>query len=355
MGRLRLHVYTSSKGRSLQRVAYDIARSAGKRPGGFEATVIESPALDPDAIDSCDACIVVTAFDLAWCIPFFFVAYEHLSRGKAALVYATIEGRVMREMVREWVVRDLRYVANSWYTRGKLEEVGARVVDVVHHGVDAGYVRSFRERGERFREQFGKSEVLVGYIAQGHERKGHDLFSQVVREVEARERSVRFVILTDRKGKQHYEGTDALVLDSFGQLDDSMYYAIVNAIDVYAHGSLSEGFGLPVLEAMAAGKPVVHPDYAPLSEITTGTTSVRVPIREILLVRVGGSGILFELKVYDPKAFADRLLSAVRLVSEGGSRLRAMRRRLIERARKFDCYELYGRLVERLLSLKAGV
>ncbi|NIH82450.1 glycosyltransferase family 4 protein [Amycolatopsis viridis] len=61
-----------------------------------------------------------------------------------------------------------------------------------------------------------------------------------------------------------------------GRLDDARLAAVLRRASVLAAPSLAEGFGLPVLEAMAAGVPVVHSDAPALTEVAGGA-GVRVP------------------------------------------------------------------------------
>jgi glycosyltransferase involved in cell wall biosynthesis len=76
-------------------------------------------------------------------------------------------------------------------------------------------------------------------------------------------------------------------LHALGRLDDPDLAAVLAGATVLAAPSRSEGFGLPVLEAMAAGVPVVCSDAPALAEL------------------VGGAGLVVRRE--DPVALADAL------------------------------------------------
>ncbi|MDI5977409.1 glycosyltransferase, partial [Amycolatopsis magusensis] len=65
-----------------------------------------------------------------------------------------------------------------------------------------------------------------------------------------------------------------------GRLSDAELATALRAASVLAMPSLAEGFGLPVLEAMAAGVPVVHSDVPSLVEVSGGAARV-VPCGEV--------------------------------------------------------------------------
>lgn len=60
---------------------------------------------------------------------------------------------------------------------------------------------------------------------------------------------------------------EARGLVHLGRVDDERLLALYQAASVFAYPSLYEGFGLPVLEAMACGVPVVTSDLSSLPEI----------------------------------------------------------------------------------------
>jgi glycosyltransferase involved in cell wall biosynthesis len=105
----------------------------------------------------------------------------------------------------------------------------------------------------------------------------------------------------------------AVVFTGFVGHDDLC--ALYTAAEVFAFPSLAEGFGLPVLEAMSCGTPVVSSDAAALPEV------------------VGGGGALADAR--DPEAFAAALARVL-----GSAALRDdLRARGAEQARRFSWEE----------------
>lgn len=348
--RVRVLPVAPERAVSLRRVAEDVADVL--RGAGF--SVLE-PMLQPDAAKFAqlrfDATYIVMAFDTVWAIPFFYLGYRARADGKRYVWYATVEGRVRRTAYEDWVFRELEFVANSRYTARKLGEAGARVRAIVHHGVDAQEAFVQGALGPVVRRQLGFSEgdFVVGYVAGAYSRKGHDLLAQAIKEVAKRDPSIKFVIVTQPQAAGEYAGApNTLVLTSFGQRDRRWVWGFYHAIDLYAHAALAEGFGLPVLEALACGKPVVHADYEPLSEVTTPETSFRVPVFDVAYADDAyhlKTGIEYEHHLYDPADFAEAILQAK---DEVLRRRDELARACVEKAREFDKQKTYMEIARML-------
>jgi len=84
-----------------------------------------------------------------------------------------------------------------------------------------------------------------------------------------------------------------------GYLDDEDLALALQRAAVFVYPSLAEGFGLPVLEAMAMGTPVIHTDVPAVVEVTAGA-SVVVPL-------------------YDEPTFVERLAHEIDRVSSDRS------------------------------------
>jgi len=337
-------IVTSDRSVSLQRVANDIGNVL-KANGVSNIKYILSANADPRLYEDVDSAIIVMTFDPAWVIPYLYLARSLKVRGKTSLFYTTVEGRVRRVHGDEWIYRDLSFIANSNYTKVKLNDAGARVDHVIYHGVNVDAIRSFSWKSKTLREKLGlkQEDFVVGYIAGGYMRKGHDIYAEVIKQVLSKDPSIKFVVLTDKKGANYYSGVDnVIVIPDFGKLSLDVIYGLYHVFDLYVQASLSEGFGLPVLEALSAGKPVVHADYAPLNEVTTPKTSFRVRVVDTIYKREIGA-IEYELHFYDPNEFADMIIYAKDQVLR--SRVEYAHA-CVRRAKQFDARKTYKQFID---------
>ena len=178
---MRIGICTSDRSVSLQNVANDIVEVL--RGKGHLVDLHLFAKVEPLFYEKYDSWLTVMTFDIVWAVPYFFITRQLKVNGVNALFYATIEGKVWGMWTREWVVRDLEFVACSQYVKRKLHEVGAKVVSVVPHGVKLKEYSLASPLGRIMRKRLGFSDndFVVVYIAGDYPRKGHPLFAEVCR------------------------------------------------------------------------------------------------------------------------------------------------------------------------------
>lgn len=153
-------------------------------------------------------------------------------------------------------------------------------VRVVHYGLDA---ERFAHPNFGYRERWGMNgEPVAGSIGRLEPRKGHACLIQGMSEVCRRAPGSTLLIAgadTWDYGKELERLIDDLGLQRQVRLVgfQSDVASFLGALDVFAFASRAEGFGQVVIEAMAAGKPVVTSKVPPITEIVVdGETGLLV-------------------------------------------------------------------------------
>jgi len=342
-------VLTSSRAISLQTVAMDIVKVAGKMgiKSTWDTRVVPSSELRSNG----DSALIVMAVDPLVATPWFLLARDCAKGRVNSAFYGTIEGKVNTKYVHGWM-RDVDFIANSEYTQNKLLEAGLNVVGVVPHGVDLDAIaqaKRSRSLGLGYMEKLGlnpSKHVVVTTVANSHPRKGLAFYDKVVELVGGKDGSVKFLVITEDKGLSYFKKRSNLVVTTdFGKLHRITLLSIIASSHILALPSLAEGFGLPVLEAMALGTPAVHAELPPLMGFSTGFT---VPVRDVAYFdrsEVGPSGIVYEQHLYDAGEFAEVVLQVVDMLRSKKEAVVDWRVKSYERVLQYSIYAVYSKLL----------
>jgi glycosyltransferase involved in cell wall biosynthesis len=163
-------------------------------------------------------------------------------------------------------------------------------VSVIHYGIES---EPFSRAQADLRREWGlENKTIIGAIGRLEPRKGHDCLIRSMPEIKrANPEAVLVIAGHDPCGYGHelQRLIDRLGLNQEVRLLGFQrdIPAFLSTIDVFAFATQSEGFGQVVIEAMAAGKPVVASKIAPITEI----------------IREGGTGLF--VSPDDPQAIAN--------------------------------------------------
>lgn len=198
-----------------------------------------------------------------WSIPLFSYIWRR-ANAVIAISYA----------VKDWLERRLRIPSEKIY--------------VVHYGIEG---KNFLRKDKRN----PNDELIIGSIGRLEHRKGHDTLIRAMPKIVAQFPKVKLFIGGHDPwgfGKRLKHLISELGLHGnvhlIGFVDDVTSF--LHSIDVFAFASRSEGFGQVLIEAMAAGRPVVASRISPITEI----------------VEEGVSGLL--VPPDNPEAFANAIL-----------------------------------------------
>jgi len=192
---------------------------------------------------------------------------------KPMALYVTIEGVPTKANIHNSNMPKLDYIANSNFTKECLERQGLRVIDVVHHAVDMDLCDKARELSSLTRRtldhQFG-DRVKILYVGRNDPRKNLQTLSRAIDMVNERSKDKYVLLLhSDPNAKELFKQENVVQIGMFGSRDYQYVLSLMAACDYVVFPSRSEGFGLPVLEANAVGKPVIHCWFPPLSEFSS--------------------------------------------------------------------------------------
>ncbi len=343
----------SSRAVSLMNVARDIAYVAKKR--GVTPILLDYAVNPYDLHRMANHAIIVMAANPLMGRSWFLLSRDMNKIGITSYVYTTVEGRLPRIFVKDWMRREVVFIANSRYTRERLEEVGLTVLDTVPHGVNHDDLRqamAYRRMARRkIEEKLGKG-VVFGIVASGHPRKGLDRFVDVVRLVTEASDDARFYIISTPGTIGFYAQEKHVFVDtSFGKRSRTETLGYIAAFDFLVHPALAEGFGLPVLEAMALGVPVIHIAYEPLTEFSDPDANIWVPYSSIVYDSFG-EGIEYELHLYEPKEMAEAILQAVDIARSKREEYEERKAKAMEKAREYDVMKHYPKLLESFIEVE---
>jgi glycosyltransferase involved in cell wall biosynthesis len=185
--------------------------------------------------------------------------------------------------------RAARIVANSDYTRDRvLEYYGLPEEKVVtcHFAQDERFIPPSEEEAAHFRAEQGLPERYLLYIGSIEPRKNLKTLAAAWKRTAARAEGVKLVIAGGAARKAVFNAADSgaetlndpsILLP--GYVPDEHLPLLYGAAEAFTLPSLAEGFGLPVLEAMACGTPVLCSDRTALPEIA-GEAARLVPALE---------------------------------------------------------------------------
>ncbi len=262
--------------------------------------------------------------------------------------YGTTEGHSFLDEESINIARKIKVVAVSNFVKQMLEEVNISVAGVVHHGldmdaseVDLPFLRSAKER---FKER-----LVALTIASNDPRKGLDRLLKACRVVEGGFLD-SFQVLHSQP-KRYYDLPELVsklglkrvwLTNRYGLMASKEVNALYKLCHIYVLSSLSEGFGLPMLEAFRFNKPVIAVDAPPFNEvIEDGRTGKLIPYKEVQWFNHRNK-VLFKMYIYEPQELGEAILS---LLSNSDLR-ENMENQIRERKHRWSIHNLYPRLLD---------
>lgn len=248
-------------------------------------------------------------------------------------------GAYMRYLLRQAVKRANKIISVSFHTRQDLIEilkVPSEKIVVIHeapspifHPYDPMEVRTF------LKERYGIQKKYIYHLGNIKPRKNLivllEAFTRVCRELGPEYQ----LVVSGQKGwlirslshfLKNYPNRDQVLFTGYVPVEELPFF--MNGAELFVFPSLYEGFGLPVLEAMSCGTPVISSNRSSIPEI------------------IGSAGILIDPT--DTQELADRIILLLRN-SEERKRLSLSSR---EQAARFTWEDVARKTLEVYRSVK---
>jgi glycosyltransferase involved in cell wall biosynthesis len=144
----------------------------------------------------------------------------------------------------------------------KMLNIEEEKIHVIYQGVNHSLYRPMDKEDCRKYFNLDLNKKYILYVASNLYHKRTDLAKMIFEKVKKCREDVR-MIKAGYSEKLEGEG-----IISMGWIKEADMPKLYNCADVYLHTSEYEGFGLPILEAMACGIPVVASNRASIPEVT---------------------------------------------------------------------------------------
>ncbi len=196
-------------------------------------------------------------------------------------------------------LRDANFVAISQSTSDALQHhlgIAPERIHLIYPAASSAITPLLRDEAKhRLRERFGIADPPIVTVGTLEPRKNLPRLLDAYGGLEASLRMAHPLLVVGGGGWKNSamleRCRELATVHLLGQLDDEDLNVLYSAAEVFAYPSLAEGFGLPVVEAMHCGAPVLTSNISSLPEIAgnaallvdpTDTLALRQGLRELL-------------------------------------------------------------------------
>ncbi|MBI4990706.1 glycosyltransferase family 4 protein [Candidatus Gottesmanbacteria bacterium] len=174
-----------------------------------------------------------------------------------------------------WVKRECDLVVcDSYATKGDVERIlhfDSRKIEVIYPGIEEIYKPQSREEMLRVKQKYNLFDEYLLFVGTWEPRKNLSkitvAFNKFLQHplIAARKKPIELVLIGKKGWGEKLEF--GRFVHQLGFVDKKDLPAIYSGASLFIYPSFYEGFGLPVLEAMSCGCPVITSDRGSLKEI----------------------------------------------------------------------------------------
>jgi FkbM family methyltransferase len=161
-------------------------------------------------------------------------------------------------------------------------------IDVIYHGIDLVKFKKIYDDDilREFRNKYGMNREYILYVGTDFPHKNHKNLILAYKKLIEKMDDIDLILVGPSTSKEREKEIRTLVRDTkdrikiLNYIDDEDVVYLYNCARLFAYPSLYEGFGLPLLEAMACGVPIVASNETSIPEIV-GDAGILVDGRNV--------------------------------------------------------------------------
>ncbi|CAQ58459.1 glycosyltransferase [Stygiolobus rod-shaped virus] len=190
--------------------------------------------------------------------------------------YTTVDGVPNLNALNQYLAKEITYIPNSKHSARNLQDAGLNVDLPVFHGVNFEKVKKAEALVPQLKNKLAKdfpNSTKFGVVSGTTKRKNIDLLLQAFNILNTKypeeAKNIHFFVISHEDFLKNEVPQNVHFVSKFGYQSHEEIFAFYRAMDYMIVPSGCEGFGLPVLESMAVGTPVIHQLIPPFDEFTS--------------------------------------------------------------------------------------
>ncbi len=221
---------------------------------------------------------VVTVHDLT------YITYPETMDRKTKIILKLTAKRSMK--------RADKIIAVSQFTKNEIVKyigISSEKIDVVYNAVDLNLYRDDFTKSdiERIKEKYGLGGEYFLYLGTLEPRKNIQRLINAYAELLKKHLNFPYLVIAGKKGwlyEKIFERVKQLNIENkviftdYVPIEDAPI--LMSGAKVFCYPSIYEGYGMPIIEAMACGAPVLTSDCGSLPEVAAGNAVMVDPLSE---------------------------------------------------------------------------
>jgi len=264
---------------------------------------------------------------------------------KRVIAYIAVEGPFPIPNPLLWLANNtnrLFVVAPSNYVKRELSSSGLKVLGVIPHGINLNEVRPTNLKVDLPPDKLKILTVAASlqrrkflgiyYLLRAWSKLPQDIKKDSILILKVSSGTAKYISkLAESLG---FRSNEYMILDTHFTRDE--IFTLYRSSDLYVHPTLSDGFGLPVIESLICGTPVVVMNAEPWNEIVSKEVGWLVRVSKEVIEWEGN--LPYRLKIPDLDDFSEKLINAIGYCKRDRE---ILREKCIAHAQAFDARKLY--------------